>query len=248
MHKGKGKGKNLQDPDILEAMQLLQYCRAAPDSNWQEGMYSQSSNWQEGAPAPDQPAYGSEYTHIYLPQGPNPMAVNPLSSTPMDHLTPDILCVEQPEKRARTEPEAPPEAPTEAPHGGIPQDGNMGRWVLNPGWTVDHIPCLEGWIFVQGWWQWGVCLSWHVQRLHQKHNDGQLRWDSWVWYNNDGRWRAYMEQSHMIPDALRDNYPHWMIHENGECRPKKKVINIFIIAPPEEPAPLKEPCLFFVFS
>ena len=215
--KGKGKGKNLQDPDIVESMELLQYYTAAPD----EQSYSQSSNWLEETPQ-QEPAYGSEHTHIYLPQGPNPMAHLALSS--MDHLTPESprVCERQPEKRARTEPE---EAPTEAPHvhRGIPQDGNMGKWVLNPGWTVDPIPCLEGWIFVQGWWQWGVCLSWHVQRLHQKHNGGQLRWDSWVWYNKDGRWRAYMEQSHMIPDALRDNYPHWMIHENGECRPKKKL-------------------------
>ena len=67
MYKGKGKGKNLQDPDMVEQLDLLQACTAAPD----QPCSSQSSNWQEEPQNEPLSSDGSEgVTHIFLPQPP----------------------------------------------------------------------------------------------------------------------------------------------------------------------------------
>ena len=38
-----------------------------------------------------------------------------------------------------------------------------GQWMYCPGWDMGN-PYIIGWFYVQGYWDWGVVLTWHVQR------------------------------------------------------------------------------------
>ena len=93
-----------------------------------------------------------------------------------------------------------------------------GQWMYNSGWTGEAHPCLLGWLFVQGWFDWGACLSWHVQRSHVI-NPGSLHWQCWVWYKEKtyNSWRAYLLLTEDIPDSDRETYKAWMIHEEGDA-------------------------------
>ena len=121
-----------------------------------------------------------------------------------------------PSKRARTEPEEPAK---KKPPAKKKQDMG-GMWMKNKGWTGKDSPCLLGWMFVQGWWDWGACLSWHVQRCHVV-SPGSLQWQCWVWYKEKiGKWRTYMLHTEDIPDSEREYFPASMIHEEGDAYKK----------------------------
>ena len=97
-----------------------------------------------------------------------------------------------------------------------------GSWMFNPGWTGDDHPCLKGWLFIQGWFDWGACLSWHVQRSHFI-NPGKLHWQCWVWYfpnRDNSSWQAFMLLTEDIPESQQDKFQHWMIHEEGDAYKK----------------------------
>ena len=102
------------------------------------------------------------------------------------------------------------------------QDEYMGgQWMYNNGWTGAAWPCLKGWLFIQGWWDWRACLSWHVQKS-TVNNPGSLHWQAWVWHRDppDSDWKAYMLLSEEIPPAkvsTFENYKKWMIHEEGDA-------------------------------
>ena len=98
-----------------------------------------------------------------------------------------------------------------------PQDMG-GQWMYNTGWTREAHPCLIGWLFVQGWFDWGACLSWHVQRSHVI-NPGSLHWQCWVWYKEKtyGSWKAYLLLTEDIPDDDHHHYSWWQIHEEGDA-------------------------------
>ena len=105
---------------------------------------------------------------------------------------------------------APPQVPKQKQDMG-------GNWMFNPGWTGDDHPCLKGWLFIQGWFDWGACLSWHVQRSHFI-NPGKLHWQCWVWYfpnRDNSEWKAYMLVTEDIPESQQDKFQPWMIHEEG---------------------------------
>ena len=93
-----------------------------------------------------------------------------------------------------------------------------GQWMYNTGWTREEHPCLKGWLFVQGWFDWGACLSWHVQRTHVA-NPGSLHWQCWVWYKEKtyGSWKAYLLATEDIPDKDWCHYSEWQIHEEGDA-------------------------------
>ena len=53
--------------------------------------------------------------------------------------------------------------------------GRWGEWMLNDGWGVaDDV--MKGWLWVQGCWEWGIVLTWHVQLL-----SGRLHWMTCLW-------------------------------------------------------------------
>ena len=52
--------------------------------------------------------------------------------------------------------------------------GYQGQWMYNPGWG-NEMTYLKGWIYVQGYFDWGVALSWHVQR-NRYTDPGGLFW------------------------------------------------------------------------
>ena len=96
-----------------------------------------------------------------------------------------------------------------------------GQWMYNNGWTGAAWPCLKGWLFIQGWWDWRACLSWHVQKS-TVNNQASLHWQAWVWHRDppDSDWKAYMLLSEEIPPAevsTFENYKKWMIHEEGDA-------------------------------
>ena len=96
-----------------------------------------------------------------------------------------------------------------------------GQWMYNNGWTGTAYPCLKGWLFIQGWFEWGACLTWHVQRSHVI-KPGSLHWQCWVWYKEKtvDKWRAYMLLTEEIPDSdvsSFEYYKAWMIHEEGDA-------------------------------
>ena len=131
-------------------------------------------------------------------------------------------------------PELPPvDEPEPAPPQVKKQKQDMGgNWMYNPGWTGDNHPCLQGWLFIQGWFDWGACLSWHVQRSHFI-NPGKLHWQCWVWYfpnRDNSSWQAFMLLTEDIPESQQDKFQHWMIHEEGDAYKK----NAFIISPSKE--------------
>ena len=88
----------------------------------------------------------------------------------------------------------------------------------NNGWTGKDHPNLKGRLFIQGWFDWGACMSWHVQRSHVVY-PGSLHWQCWVWYKEKtyNSWRAYLLLTEDIPDSDRETYKAWMIHEEGDA-------------------------------
>ena len=87
----------------------------------------------------------------------------------------------------------------------------------------DH-PCLLGWLFVQGWFDSGAVLSWHVQRSSAL-NPGTLHWECWVWQQGTAvsstTWRAYLLRTVDIDQP--DRVKQWQIHEDGELMHKKNL-------------------------
>ena len=161
------------------------------DNSW---MYTAFSS-----PAP-------EGTDVYLPTRPrHAFFVAPYPASARVDPAPQVPPVDEP---------APPqEAKTKQDMG--------GQWMYNSGWTGEAHPCLLGWLFVQGWFDWGACLTWHVQRSHVI-KPGSLHWQCWVWYKEKtvDKWRAYMLLTEDIPDSERetfDYYKAWMIHEEGDA-------------------------------
>ena len=75
-----------------------------------------------------------------------------------------------PSKRARTEPEEPAK---KKPPAKKKQDMG-GMWMKNIGWTGKDSPCLLGWMFVQGWWDWGTCDAFRRSTSVYKHQAAWL--------------------------------------------------------------------------
>ena len=87
----------------------------------------------------------------------------------------------------------------------------LGQWIWNPGPIHgdegDEL-FLKGWILVQGFFEWGICLSWHVQRTLA----GGLFWRAVLWRRNGREWLVTSVKEDMIPCADHWKIQHWMIH------------------------------------
>ena len=89
---------------------------------------------------------------------------------------------------------------------------SLGQWVWYPGSNHeaergDEL-FLKGWILVQGFFEWGTCLSWHVQRTLA----GGLFWRAVLWRRNGREWLVTSVKEDMIPSADHWKIQHWMIH------------------------------------
>ena len=89
---------------------------------------------------------------------------------------------------------------------------SLGQWVWNPGSNHEDEGgdelFLKGWILVQGFFEWGTCLSWHVQRTLA----GGLFWRAVLWRRNGREWLVTSVKEDMIPCADHWKIQHWMIH------------------------------------
>ena len=89
---------------------------------------------------------------------------------------------------------------------------SLGHWVWNPGSNMEDEGgdelFLKGWILVQGFFEWGTCLSWHVQRTLA----GGLFWRAVLWRRNGREWLVTSVKEDMIPWADHWKIQHWMIH------------------------------------
>ena len=88
---------------------------------------------------------------------------------------------------------------------------SLGQWVWNPGSNHEDEGdelFLKGWILVQGFFEWGTCLSWHVQRTLA----GGLFWRAVLWKRNGGEWLVTSVRQDTIPCADHWKIQHWMIH------------------------------------
>ena len=88
---------------------------------------------------------------------------------------------------------------------------SLGQWMWNPGSNHEDEGdelFLKGWILVQGFFEWGTCLSWHVQRTLA----GGLFWRAVLWRNNGTEWLVASVKQDMIPSADHWKIQHWMIH------------------------------------
>ena len=87
----------------------------------------------------------------------------------------------------------------------------LGQWIWNPGPIHgdegDEL-FLKGWILVQGFFEWGTCLSWHVQRTLA----GGLFWRAVLWRRNGREWLVTSVLQDTIPCADHWKIQHWMIH------------------------------------
>ena len=92
---------------------------------------------------------------------------------------------------------------------------SIGQWMYNPGWAGDNL-YLKGRILVQGFWEWGVVLSWHVQR-NVFTAPGSLGWVCVLWRKNaNGAWIVQLEQMKFIPSSQEYKIKEWMIHDPGD--------------------------------
>ena len=92
-----------------------------------------------------------------------------------------------------------------------------GKWMWNEGWGAEYI-FLPGWIYVQGYFDWGAALTWHVQKTMFFVHQGGLMWVCILWEKQQPHiqgplWRHTLMKQSFIPWAEQHKYPRWMIHE-----------------------------------
>ena len=94
----------------------------------------------------------------------------------------------------------------------------LGQWIWNPGPIHgdegDEL-FLKGWILVQGFFDWGICLSWHVQRSLFT-NPGSLLWVAVLWRQAGKEWAVSLVKQDLIPQAEEWKIHWWMIHDPGD--------------------------------
>ena len=122
-----------------------------------------------------------------------------------------------------------------------------GQWMLCENWC-DCPPHVNGWLYVQGCFQWGVVLTWHVQKMIFTE-PGSLVWVCLLWRKDEaGSWKVSLQKQERIPTEDICKYPDWMIHvpAGGAAQTdkiyiyaysKKKNIYIYKILPPSWEVP-----------
>ena len=90
---------------------------------------------------------------------------------------------------------------------------NQGTWWNNKRWK--NPPSLQGWLLIQGWWEWGAVLSWHAQRSRFLKPDA-LFWMCWQWSKDeDGKWAVNLLRMDEILGNEYYRIEDWQIHEGG---------------------------------
>ena len=87
-----------------------------------------------------------------------------------------------------------------------------GQWMFCKDWC-DCPHYVNGWVYVQGFFQWGVALTWHVQRSAFT-DPGSLFWVCMLWRKDDaGIWNISLQKQEKIAFDDQSRYPEWQIHE-----------------------------------
>jgi len=84
-------------------------------------------------------------------------------------------------------------------------------------YNYDGNEMMQGWLYQQGDWSWGACLTWHVIDLggHEEHIGHDYTWACHLWlWNYDHGWRIYkLNIEHIHPVRPCDvAWNPWMEH------------------------------------
>ena len=78
---------------------------------------------------------------------------------------------------------------------------------------------------MQGYFQWGIALTWRVQRIALT-DPGSLFWVCMLWRKDDyyGNWNIALQKQEKIAFDDQCKYPEWQIHEpaGGAAHANKK--------------------------
>ena len=112
-----------------------------------------------------------------------------------------------------------PAAPVAQPEG--------GQWMYCKDWC-NCPPCVNGWVFVQGYFQWGVALTWHIQRA-AFFDVGSLWWICMLWKEEGGEWTVSLVKQQKISFDEQQRIPDWKIHEpaGGAAHAHKRLREIY---------------------
>ena len=82
---------------------------------------------------------------------------------------------------------------------------NLGRWQ----WLDKHgVPAgLNGWVYTQGCWSWGMVITWHIE-LHIG-----LHWwvgTFWCWNKHTQAWDTHLAVTFIDPGPRM--IEDWMVH------------------------------------
>ena len=90
-------------------------------------------------------------------------------------------------------------------------------WQWNGSWGPEH---MRGWLYVQGRWDWGATLTWHVES--DSYDDV---WVCYCWWMNydiphiGQSWNHVLVRELPILTAFDDCWiRHWMVHDIGSTR------------------------------
>ena len=93
-----------------------------------------------------------------------------------------------------------------------PPVAQSGQWMECQDWC-DCPPCVNGWVYVQGYFQWGVALTWHVQR-NAFTDPGSMFWVCMLWkQDDDGHWTVSLQKQQKISFDAQQRIPDWQIHQ-----------------------------------
>ena len=90
---------------------------------------------------------------------------------------------------------------------------HLGRWQWLGG---DEIPTeLNGWVYTQGFWSWGMVMTWHIE-LHKELHWWVGNW--WCWNKCTYEWDTHLavtfveDDPRMIADWM---VRHMMLTDHG---------------------------------
>ena len=103
-----------------------------------------------------------------------------------------------------------------------------GQWMYCQDWCQCP-PCVNGWVFVQGYFQWGCALTWHVQRAAYI-DVGSLFWVCMLWkQDEESKWTVSLVKQQKISFDEQQRIPDWKIHEpaGGAAHAHKRLREIY---------------------
>ena len=85
-----------------------------------------------------------------------------------------------------------------------------GRWAWLDGPLVDESE--RGWVWLQGFWSWGLVLSWHYQAWLGREGLAYLVATVWWWDSLEQSWRKYQPEIECSLIALPQS-EQWKVHQ-----------------------------------